>query len=368
LLKSANDIAKTKGRDAAVNEIIGNYKKYVNPEEQGPTLEEGLAKQEEEKIPEKDKEAKGSFNRGFSAGLSGKTAAITNFTQDHLDYHKTMEEYFKAKMILFEQYVAPNGFAIVNSDIPEFDKIHEICYKKNLQVISYGKKPTSAKHNILIEKIILHDNGQDIDLHFNNKKFQVKTNLIGEFQAYNLVASMALVYSLGFNFEEIVSIAEKITPVKGRMDIIFAEKMQAKIVIDYAHTPDALEKALENLRIQTSGRLICLFGCGGDRDISKRPLMGRIASEKADIVIVTDDNPRTEDAAKIRQEILNGAQKKVMEIADRKNAISEAISLLKANDSLLLAGKGHEDYQIIGKQKFLFDEFKIVKEILDSNN
>jgi UDP-N-acetylmuramoyl-L-alanyl-D-glutamate--2,6-diaminopimelate ligase len=291
--------------------------------------------------------------------LKFKVAGFTNFTQDHLDYHKTMNDYFDAKMILFKEYIASGGTAVLNADIPEIKKIISVCESKKLKIITYGKYGDDIK----IKNILPHDNGLDIEAEIFGKDKTIKTSLLGKFQAHNVLCAIGNVIALGFDVDKVCTAAMKLKPVKGRMDIIHFEKQNAKIIIDYAHTPDALEKAIDSLRVHTSGKLITLFGCGGDRDKTKRPLMGKVANDKSDVVIVTDDNPRTENPAYIRKEIL-ATVSKAQEIAGRREAISHAISLLDDGDSLLLAGKGHEDYQVIGKEKLPFDEFKIVREML----
>ncbi len=292
--------------------------------------------------------------------LKFRTGSFTNFTQDHLDYHETMEKYFDAKMVLFRWHIEKEGNAVLNADTAEFEKIKHLCHEIGLKVISYGENG----HHLKIKNIRPHDKGLDIEAEIFGKNKTISTSLIGGFQAYNVICAIANVLSLGFTVDEVCAVAANLKPVKGRMDIILSPKQNAKIVIDYAHTPDALEKAIDSLRVHTQGKLITLLGCGGDRDKSKRPLMGKIASDKSDVVIVTDDNPRTENAAQIRKEIM-AATGNAQEIAGRKEAIAHAISLLKSGDSLLLAGKGHEDYQIIGKEKSPFDEFKIVTDILE---
>jgi UDP-N-acetylmuramoyl-L-alanyl-D-glutamate--2,6-diaminopimelate ligase len=299
------------------------------------------------------------LHQGRMGNLKFKVGSFTNFTQDHLDYHKTMNAYFEAKMLLFRNYIEKGGTAVINADIPEIKKIKSISEEAGLKVITYGKYGDEIK----IKEIRPHGKGLDIEAEIFGKDKIIKTSLIGRFQAHNVLCAIGNVIALGFDVDKVCDAAAKLKPVKGRMDVIPFEKRNAKIVIDYAHTPDALEKAIDSLRIHTSGRLITLFGCGGDRDKTKRPLMGEIAQAKSDVVIVTDDNPRTENAAYIRKEILVSASK-AQEVAGRKEAIEKAISMLEDGDSLLLAGKGHEDYQIIGKEKFPFDEFKIVKEII----
>jgi UDP-N-acetylmuramoyl-L-alanyl-D-glutamate--2,6-diaminopimelate ligase len=291
--------------------------------------------------------------------LKFKVGAFTNFTQDHLDYHGSMEKYFDAKMILFRDYIENGGTVVLNADIAEFEKIKNICSERNVKIFTYGKNGKDIK----IKNIRPHDKGLDIDVEISGRNKVIKTALVGSFQAYNVVCAIGNLLSLGFELDKIIAATEKLRSVRGRMDIILSPKQNAKVVIDYAHTPDALEKAIDSLRVHTSGRLITLFGCGGDRDKTKRPLMGKIANSKSDVVIVTDDNPRTEDAAQIRKEIL-AQTPKAIEVAGRREAIEQAIKTLKPGDSLLLAGKGHEDYQVIGKERFPFDEFKIVEDVI----
>ncbi|MDX1949175.1 MAG: UDP-N-acetylmuramoyl-L-alanyl-D-glutamate--2,6-diaminopimelate ligase [Rickettsiales bacterium] len=287
------------------------------------------------------------------------TAGFTNFSQDHLDFHKTMEEYFAAKMLIFTKHLSQNGVAIVNSDIEEFEKIKNICEKNNKKLFSFGKKSSDLK----IKNIALNESGIELELQNKEISKTIKTNLIGRFQGYNLACTIAMLINNNYDFSEICEASQNIKSVKGRMELIPLLNGKAKAVIDYAHTPDALEKAIISCREQTSGKLITLFGCGGDRDKTKRPLMGEISSKLSDITIVTDDNPRTENASIIRKEIISTCPNAI-EIENREIAIKKGLEMLKPSDCLLIAGKGHENYQIIGKEKFHFSDFEIVKKFL----
>ncbi len=274
------------------------------------------------------------------AGLKIGLGAFTNFTQDHLDYHETMDQYFACKMLLFKETVQDGGIAVLNADIAEFEKIKEIALQRGLQTVSYSAT--------------------------NNSPFAINnTKLEGDFQKANLLCALLSVisyYKLNQQQTELlINNLDKIKPAEGRMQLVTTLKNGAKIFIDYAHTPDALANVLQTAKKMPHNNLYVLFGCGGDRDKSKRPQMGKIASDLADFVIVSDDNPRTENAAEIRKEILAACNLlKTTEIENREQAIKQAIAKLTTNDILIIAGKGHEKYQIIGNNKFPFDEEKIV--------
>ncbi|MBM5781934.1 MAG: UDP-N-acetylmuramoyl-L-alanyl-D-glutamate--2,6-diaminopimelate ligase [Pelagibacterales bacterium] len=294
--------------------------------------------------------------------------AFTNFTQDHLDYHKTMEEYFDCKMILFRSVLQKNSTAVINSDIKEYDKISEICKKRDLKVITYGCKATSEK-SLRIKNIEQTFEGQKVIFNFLGEEYNFNLSISGDFQAYNAICALAIFLSKNIcskkQLEEILQNFHKLHAAMGRMQIAGVLPNKAQVFIDFAHSPDALSNVLQLARKITNKKVFVLFGCGGNRDNKKRAIMGKVASELADIVIVTDDNPRLEDAEKIRTEILQGCDlKKTFEISDRKVAITEAISMLQSSDILILAGKGHEKYQIIGTEKVEFDEEKIVKNVV----
>ncbi len=290
------------------------------------------------------------LEQGRAAGLEFASGAFTNFTQDHLDYHKTMEEYFRCKTLIFNQA----KIGVLNSDIAEFTKLRKVCAEKNLPVIEYGCKAGDLK---------LCD---DHTFEFKEKKYHFDLSASGEFQIFNMLCALGNVMSahdLSENdLQNLVKNFGELHAAAGRMQLVGTLSNKARIYVDFAHTPDALTNVLQLARNLTKSRVLVLFGCGGDRDAKKRPIMGRIACDLADQVIVTDDNPRTEKAEAIRAEILAACDmKKTIEIPNRKTAIEQAIQTLQAGDILILAGKGHEKYQIIGSEKTHFDEEEIVK-------
>jgi len=268
-----------------------------------------------------------------------KAAAFTNLSQDHLDYHKDMEEYLAAKMILFSDLLK-DGVAVLNQDIKEFEAIKKVCNK----IIIYGKEKGDVS--------FAHD-----AFNIMGERIEACPNVFGEYQYYNIAAAIGLAVACDIKITG--EMINALHAPEGRL-----EKLdKANIFIDYAHKPEALEKAILTLKSTTSGRLIVVFGCGGNRDKLKRPIMGEIASRLADMIIVTDDNPRFEDAAQIRAEILSACPKGI-EIGNREEAIKYAISIMEKDDALLIAGKGHEDYQIIGDKKIHFSDKEIAKEYL----
>ncbi len=278
------------------------------------------------------------------AGLKIGLGAFTNFTQDHLDYHGSMEKYFDCKILLFKQVVCDGGIAVLNSDIAEFEKIKEIAEKRGLSIFAYSAKNNSP---LTLSNITLK----------------------GDFQKANLLCALSAVIAY-YQLDEqkiqlLINNLSKIKPAIGRMQLAATLKNNAQIFIDYAHTPDALQNVLTTAKKMPHNNLYVLFGCGGDRDKSKRPQMGKIASDLADFVIVTDDNPRTENPEEIRKEIFSACNlAKTIEIENRFDAIKQAISRLEANDILIIAGKGHEKYQIINQEKFEFDEEKIINNFI----
>lgn len=286
-----------------------------------------------------------------------KACAFTNFSQDHLDYHHTMDEYFQAKLSLFS--LMKKGYAVLNADIPEFKKLSEYCLKHSHKIITYGKKDSC---DIIIKKIEISGIGQSVLWSIEGKEYKSKVNLVGEFQIYNIACAIALLKIFQIDFLDIIKVLPKLSTVTGRMELV-ATHNNANIFVDYAHTPDALKHSLEHLRLITKNNLWLIFGCGGDRDKEKRSIMGKIASENANKIIVTDDNPRYEDPKIIRSEIISTC-KNAIEISDRSDAISYALSCLQPGDNLIIAGKGHENYQIIGDKVFEFSDSKKVLKIL----
>lgn len=307
------------------------------------------------------------LEQGRVDGIKFKVGAFTNFTQDHLDYHKDMESYFRAKMILFNRILPTNSLAILNSDEERFNEIGKIAANRDLRIVSYGKN----KSDFWIKSNQHFTDYQQVKLQYLGEEYSFKISFLEDFQLFNVVCALALVQSfLQLTKEEFWNLLQnlyKLTAASGRMERVATLKNKARVYIDFAHTPDALINVLRTARSLTKSRVLILFGCGGDRDSKKRPIMGKIACDMADLVIVSDDNPRTENAANIRKEIMAGIVdlQKVIEVENRKNAIGKAISLLQDNDILVIAGKGHESYQIIGQDYFPFDERKIVNEFID---
>lgn len=285
-------------------------------------------------------------------GLKFDVCAFTNLSQDHLDYHKTMEEYCKCKAKIVN-YLKDKGKIIVNVD-DEYSK-YFICDKS----LSLGINGSNYK----IKEFHMENTHTDILFNVNNDSYEVRTNLIGKFNVYNYLTSLALINNLGISVNDIINVTDSINAPVGRAQII---KVGTSIaVIDYAHKPDAVSKIIPLFREVTKGKIITIIGCGGDRDPMKRPIMGNIATSLSDYVILTNDNPRTEDEKLIMKDILEGITTDNYEVIyDRKDAIKKGISMLKDNDCLLILGKGHEDYQIIGRTKIhLSDYEEVIKNI-----
>jgi UDP-N-acetylmuramoyl-L-alanyl-D-glutamate--2,6-diaminopimelate ligase len=294
------------------------------------------------------------------SGLQIAVGAFTNFTQDHLDYHGSMAEYFRCKNLLFSE-VLDDGAAVLNSDIAEFESLKKSCVENNQRIIEYGFKA----RDLCLEKIEKHDLSQRVFFKLAEETFQFDLSAAGDFQAMNALCALGSVLAKNnLNKEQLEVLLQsfsKLQSAPGRMQHVATLENNAQIFIDFAHSPDALKNVLNLAKNLAKARVAVLFGCGGDRDAKKRPLMGEIASQFADLIIVSDDNPRSEDAKKIRSDILNACDmKKTVEVGGRKEAIIQAITMLEPNDILILAGKGHEKYQIIADKKSPFDEEEIV--------
>ncbi|MBA3069356.1 MAG: UDP-N-acetylmuramoyl-L-alanyl-D-glutamate--2,6-diaminopimelate ligase [Hyphomonas sp.] len=285
-------------------------------------------------------------------GVALSAVGFLNFTQDHLDYHGTMEEYLRSKLKLFRS-LAPAGIpAIINADSPQRDDFEAAAKAAGLTVVSFGWKG----EDLWIDELMPKATGQTLFLYWRDTEQKpVELPLIGEFQALNALAAAAICLSLGMDFPAVADGLAHLKPVKGRLEFVGKTAAGAAVFVDYAHTPDGLDVLLRAVRPHTAGRLKVIFGCGGDRDARKRPVMGEIATRQADDVIVTDDNPRSEDPAKIRAAILGGA-KGAREIGDRAEAIRTVIGELKKGDTLVIAGKGHETGQIIGNDILPFSD------------
>jgi UDP-N-acetylmuramoyl-L-alanyl-D-glutamate--2,6-diaminopimelate ligase len=286
-------------------------------------------------------------------GLAFDVAVFTNLTRDHLDYHGSMQAYFEAKARLLD-YLRPHGAAVVNLD----DRAWQALPGERRRV-TFSERVTTAE--VHATDIRFTPRGSQWTLVLAGERFDVKLPLIGDFNIPNALGAAAAAWALGLPGERIASALSTAPQVPGRLELI---SETPAVLRDYAHTPDALDRAFDAVRPFTKGRLIGVFGCGGDRDKGKRPEMGAIAAKKADIAIVTSDNPRTEDPEKILDEIESGmGGVKHERIEDRRAAIARAMDLWAEGDVILLAGKGHEDYQIRGTTKLPFDEKQIVGEL-----
>jgi UDP-N-acetylmuramoyl-L-alanyl-D-glutamate--2,6-diaminopimelate ligase len=287
-------------------------------------------------------------------GLRIAAAAFTNITRDHLDYHPSLEAYLAAKLRLFAELLQPGGAAVIDVDHEHADAVIAAAKARGLTIISVGRWGDGIR---LVESVI-DGYAQTLRVEHGGKNFRVRLPLVGEFQVENALVAAGLAIATGGDPAAVFAALEHLTGAKGRLELVGSSR-GAPIFIDYAHKPDALAKALEALRPSVSGKLVVVFGAGGDRDRGKRPLMGAVAAAKADKVIVTDDNPRSEDAAAIRAAILRTARGAV-EIGDRRAAIRTAIADLRAGDVLLIAGKGHETGQIIGDRITPFSDHEAV--------
>ncbi len=288
-------------------------------------------------------------------GIEYKVAAFTNLTQDHLDYHKTMDNYLDAKLLLLKRL---KGKMIVNVD----DKYADKWLEKYKDCVTLGKSGKDYK----INKYSDTEKGTLLDINVENKKYEVETNLRSSFNVYNYLTALAFAHLVGYKVEDIIGVTKDVYPPKGRCEQIRVGKGEA--VIDYAHTPDAVEKIIDAFVGTVHGKVITLIGCGGDRDPKKRPIMGNIAVTKSDYVVFTSDNPRTEDPQKIMDDILAGVDKDNYEVVlDRRKAIVKALDMIKDDDVVLLLGKGHEDYQILGHEKVHFDDAEEVRNYLKSH-
>lgn len=295
-------------------------------------------------------------------GCQINVAGFTNLTQDHLDYHQTMEEYFQAKVKLFTEVLPAGKTAVLNADSPYTERLKAIASQRNIHVLTYA---INASADLTAVKIKTQETSIIFDLKYKGKNYcDITLNLSGAFQIENTLCAIGMLIASGITLPEILPLIPKLKPITGRMELIGKTQNGAHVYVDYAHTPDALERALKSLRTHTLNSIWVVFGCGGDRDNFKRPLMGKIASKLADNIIVTDDNPRSEDPASIRQQILSECISRTYEISDRRQAISYAIAHLEKGDTLLIAGKGHETGQIIKNETHPFNDRQEAEEVL----
>jgi len=292
-----------------------------------------------------------------SEGVPVSVAAFTNLSRDHLDYHGTMEAYFEAKMRLFDEVVDENGCAVIWADDVWSDQVIARARKREIRLITVGEKGKGIQL-LSREPSQL---GQTLELRIQGDVHKVKLPLIGAYQAANALVAAGVVMASGGEVETLLSHLARLQPVRGRLERAVITKSGAPVYVDYAHTPDGLRAAIAALRPHTKGKLITVFGAGGDRDTGKRPEMGAVAVADSDIVIVTDDNPRSEDPSLIRADVMAGA-KGAHEIGDRRYAIAFAIEHAEPDDIVLIAGKGHEQGQIIMGRVLPFDDVEVARE------
>ncbi len=293
-------------------------------------------------------------------GLRVAAAAFTNLSRDHLDYHRDMAHYRAAKERLFRVLLDPAGTAVLNAESEESGALSALCRARGVRVLAYGQKK-GADLSLLAARPL--PQGQQVELSLGGLNHSLALPLYGAFQAENALAALGLAIATGAEAEDAVAVLPRLSGVPGRMQALPSPPRGGLVIVDYAHTPDALAHALKALRPYAQGRLFALFGCGGERDVGKRPLMGKIAASLADRVFVTDDNPRGESPGKIRAAVREGAPQ-AREIGDRREAIAAALAELAAGDVLLVAGKGHESTQIIGDKAYPFEDAAVIGEIL----
>lgn len=291
--------------------------------------------------------------------LNFSQAIFTNLTSDHLDFHLTIENYLNTKKILFDS-LNENAIAIINKD----DKFHtEIVKDTKAKIFSYGQ---DKKSDFIISNINVSLNGTKFNIIYKNNSYEISTSLIGEFNAYNATSAFVSALLLGIDEMTIINGIKNTLQVPGRFEVLSGKNK--KVIIDYSHTADSMEKALLNIKklIDIQTKIITVFGCGGDRDKTKRPVMGKIAVDYSDKVYITNDNQRTEDPEQIIKDILSGIDKDNYEVVfDREEAIKKAIQNADENSVILIAGKGHEDYQIIGTKKFHFSDKEVALKYLN---
>lgn len=298
--------------------------------------------------------------QGRTWGIDFDIAVFTNLTQDHLDFHGSMEEYFLAKSLLFSQlgnsYTGKRKLAVINQDDSYGRKLSKMT---SANVLTYG---CEGQGDLQARRIRIDSTGTSFNLCFQEVSYEVQTMLIGEFNVYNLLAAIGVTIGLGYNFEEVLEVIAAIKPVMGRFQLVANAKKVAAIV-DYAHTPDGLENVLETAQEIATKKIFCVVGCGGDRDKTKRPLMAEIALKYATTAIFTTDNPRREEPMSIVEDMIAGThQDNYMIELDRKKAIQLAMDLAEEGDLVLVAGKGHETYQITGEKTIHFDDSEIISE------
>ncbi len=304
------------------------------------------------------------LDQGRVNGVAFDVAVFTNLTRDHLDYHGSMQAYGEAKKKLFD-WIGLKA-AVINRDDAYGVKLASELNEKGLSVITYGLNENfSGPNDIAVKNMQLNEMGMTLEVSTPQGEVTIHANVIGQFNAYNLLAVLATLLASGVSLSDAVHALSLIKPVPGRMQQLGGGE-HPLIVVDYAHTPDALEKALNSVRslLLPNSELYCVFGCGGDRDEGKRPLMGRIASNLANHIVVTSDNPRSESPKRIIQSVMTGVNQQAVSIEDRAEAIRYAVKRARRGDLVLIAGKGHEEYQEIAGVKYPFSDIQVAEEAL----
>jgi UDP-N-acetylmuramoyl-L-alanyl-D-glutamate--2,6-diaminopimelate ligase len=296
-------------------------------------------------------------------GLRLAAAGFTNLSHDHLDYHPSVAAYFDAKMRLFEELLAPGSAAVINADSEHGREAARRARARGLDVWTVGQ----TGETIRVIDVVRDAAGQHITVDVKGRRHQVALPLVGDFQVSNALIAAGLVLATGGDEALVMHALQSLKGASGRLELVARTKSGAPVFVDYAHKPDALEKTLASLRPYTRGRLVVVFGCGGDRDRTKRPVMGEIATRLADRVFVTDDNPRTEEPGSIRAAIMAAAPG-ATEIGNRAQAIRAAVEGLAQGDVLVVAGKGHEEGQKIGKQVLPFSDHEAVKAAVEGRD
>lgn len=342
------------------NKIDGEIFETVNTTPDSITLQELFEKMNKKNVDVCAMEVSShGLYLGRTWGVDFDVAVFTNLTQDHLDFHGTMSHYFLSKSLLFSQmgniYTSKNKLAVINIDDAYGEKLLPLT-AMNTFTYSCQKEADLRADNIQIT-----GQGTKFDLFYFGEHFKVTSPLIGDFNVSNLLAAIGASIGLGYPLTTILEAISQITAVKGRFELISNHK-EVVAIVDYAHTPDGLENVLETVKKMTNKKVYCVVGCGGDRDKTKRPIMAQLALEYADMAIFTSDNPRTEDPVEILNDMTSSLEKEnyLVEV-DRKKAIHLALKLAKPGEVVLVAGKGHEDYQIIGKEKIHFDDSQVIQ-------
>lgn len=303
------------------------------------------------------------LNQHRMDGVEVAVAGFTNLSHEHLDYHGTMESYFEAKSRLFVELLVQNGVAVINTDNEWGNKLAHLCEANRKKIITIGD---DEDNTIRLDECLEQPQGYKCCVTYEGQEYAFDLNLLGRFQVDNALMAAGMVLAEGLDAKKVFSALEHLNGVDGRMELAGLSPTGARVLIDYAHTPDGLENALASLQShRVDGKLLIVFGCGGNRDQDKRPIMGKIAEQFADVVFVTDDNPRDEDPAQIRAEVLQGTPS-ASEFDDRAKAINHAISQLEKDDVLLITGKGHEQGQIVGDKVLPFSDLSTVRAAIES--